>query len=1405
MSLASLAPVYRYYTADLLTNEILSEIPFRGVSYERAIKGAGGFSGSIPVIADTKTLDLYESTMPGKTALYVVRDNVCVWGGIVWTRSYNVVDRILQVSASEFTSYFYHRRIWKTWSHQFGAKVTVANGVATAVFDNGSSTSLAPAATVRLDFKELNEIRFNGFYTVADTPAPTLDQFSIEDSESIATVLSVQKNSKIVSIQTEGPHGFSTGDRITLDLGTVLPSLKGTYTITAVGGSESEEFTFTQAGSDMAYRPVSGVATRPLPDGVYIDVTVSVRADTYDYIRSLVTSVFKDFVGIDFPNVYIEPGISYPFDVVEKSLDGGLASIKTSVPHNLAVGQAVQVVDLGSAFDGEYEVLETRADDRFTYAKGGTLAPTAVRMVSEDIVRVSALAGVVTVTTSAPHEVKKGQNVTISTGIELGDIGPFLNGTFKVTSIPSSTTFRYSSGVPTLVIPAIQMVDATATMLTPASRTNLITNPSFGANTTGWTAVSGPGLSPANFERTSTQSYYGPTSLAVLCDSNTNVQGIQTVAQPAKASGAYTASAYVKGFNGTKLVLSLREYNAAGVLVGTTASEVRTLDDGWVRLHSSRQMTSAANTLNFAIHYLAPAPYTFYVDAAMLTDSGDLFDYFDGDTSNDEGAQFSWTGNAQNSTSIRRTVAQVIRRSILDNKITLTTAEPSGVVVGQSVAVTGVTPAITITEKSFEQTRSRATISTATPHELQTGDTVSINGLSDSSDLTFRTVANNVVTFTTALSHNLSVGKTVSITGLQDINTVKSRALTNNFVTLGLTVPHNISVGKEVTVDGMFEVLPITGEFLYNNVAQVTLAGAHNFAVNDEIAIAGLIDTGRMVSKSVENGVAIITMSRPHNFLETDKIKITGAGSPYNGTKTILSVTTTRILFEVDTKTLMPVTASTGMVTGTNSIFNGEFVISAVGATTVSFQRAGNDVTPRFSSGGVLTAESPYNGVYTANDTPSPTAVRYAWRGNNVASKLVPQPTAEGQLPAQLSHESIHTGSRVVTSVNRNTFKFNQTVGRSVAREAVAGSVTVPSIFNGTRTITSVTDTTFEYALNAPNNVLESPANSMAYIKVPLLYNGTFTVTAVNTSTNSFTYSKTHGDMVSASVYGFGTAVVRPSTVVSSFGPFPGNSDIGIGFSTREYSGINVTPISFRGFELKNVGEALASYSDSIQGFEYRIDCAYDPLARAFTRTFVLIPIDFPDPPPAGEASPLSRFGADKLVFEYPGNIISMELEESAEDSATRFFAVGETDLGPGAGPSFGVASSEELLRGEDGRRWPLLDEDAQIKDTDDEAVLYSYAQRYLNENRPPDAKLSVTVNGSLQPEIGTYAPGDWCSLIVDDEFLRQRLASDLEPRDTVIVRKIDSMKVSVPDGTTFPEKVSLTLVPEWEVDKRGE
>ena len=105
---------YRYFLTDLLTNSVISEVPFKSVSYERANRKAGSFSGTIPFIPSTKSLNLYEATMPGRTGIYITRNGVCVWGGIIWSRSYDVLSKELKVDGSEFISYFYHRNIWQT-------------------------------------------------------------------------------------------------------------------------------------------------------------------------------------------------------------------------------------------------------------------------------------------------------------------------------------------------------------------------------------------------------------------------------------------------------------------------------------------------------------------------------------------------------------------------------------------------------------------------------------------------------------------------------------------------------------------------------------------------------------------------------------------------------------------------------------------------------------------------------------------------------------------------------------------------------------------------------------------------------------------------------------------------------------------------------------------------------------------------------------------------------------------------------------------------------------------------------------------------------------------------------------------------------------------------------------------
>jgi len=369
-------------------------------------------------------------------------------------------------------------------------------------------------------------------------------------------------------------------------------------------------------------------------------------------------------------------------------------------------------------------------------------------------------------------------------------------------------------------------------------------------------------------------------------------------------------------------------------------------------------------------------------------------------------------------------------------------------------------------------------------------------------------------------------------------------------------------------------------------------------------------------------------------------------------------------------------------------------------------------------------------------------------------------------------------------------------------------SALTSSVKNLTRTVTSksIADFTATITTSGAHGFAQYDTVVLSGVDDPaslvIVFDGEYQIVDVPSAT-TFRVYVADSDMVATAVTG-GTAVVQSTANVGTYGPFPGNSDIDIAYSTEAYSGKNVPNNSYRGFELRSVGEELDEYSDTVDGFEYRVDCelVYIGDIPTFTRTFVLIPIDYPNPPAEGEVSPPSRYGADQLVFEYPGSIIDVTMEESAEDAATRFFVVGNIpDLGEDISQPYAVASATDLLLA----GWPILDGEETRSEESEESALYGHAQRYLAESRPPISDIKVKVNGSLSPKIGEFVPGDWCSIIVEDEFVRMRLASDLEVRDTVIVRKIEGFKVSVPDTPSFPEETELLLVTEPEVDKIGE
>ncbi len=97
----------RYYTADLLTGTVLGDVPLYGTTFNKQLNGAGSFQGTfrLGTTVNNDTL-LLNATTPCKTALYIERNGTIIWGGIIWTRTYESQGGSVQITGQTFESYF---------------------------------------------------------------------------------------------------------------------------------------------------------------------------------------------------------------------------------------------------------------------------------------------------------------------------------------------------------------------------------------------------------------------------------------------------------------------------------------------------------------------------------------------------------------------------------------------------------------------------------------------------------------------------------------------------------------------------------------------------------------------------------------------------------------------------------------------------------------------------------------------------------------------------------------------------------------------------------------------------------------------------------------------------------------------------------------------------------------------------------------------------------------------------------------------------------------------------------------------------------------------------------------------------------------------------------------------------
>jgi hypothetical protein len=104
---------YTYTFVDIPSGQKIASLPLYGVSASDFLYTAGNgasagmFTGSIRMDSDFASVsEILDMTRVEATAVWMDRLGTPIWGGILWTRTYQSDGRVMQLNAQSFSSYF---------------------------------------------------------------------------------------------------------------------------------------------------------------------------------------------------------------------------------------------------------------------------------------------------------------------------------------------------------------------------------------------------------------------------------------------------------------------------------------------------------------------------------------------------------------------------------------------------------------------------------------------------------------------------------------------------------------------------------------------------------------------------------------------------------------------------------------------------------------------------------------------------------------------------------------------------------------------------------------------------------------------------------------------------------------------------------------------------------------------------------------------------------------------------------------------------------------------------------------------------------------------------------------------------------------------------------------------------
>lgn len=148
---------YRYLLGDILTGEINAELPFTSASFSHILNAPGAFSGTMSLQQPDKVCTIVQESLNlGRSTMYVERDGVIVWGGILWTEAIDFDQLTYTVSGEGWHSYFRRQVLDEDLTYTATEQASIAKGLidwaqARAGGDIGVETATAIATGVTRD------------------------------------------------------------------------------------------------------------------------------------------------------------------------------------------------------------------------------------------------------------------------------------------------------------------------------------------------------------------------------------------------------------------------------------------------------------------------------------------------------------------------------------------------------------------------------------------------------------------------------------------------------------------------------------------------------------------------------------------------------------------------------------------------------------------------------------------------------------------------------------------------------------------------------------------------------------------------------------------------------------------------------------------------------------------------------------------------------------------------------------------------------------------------------------------------------------------------------------------------------------------------------------------------------